>query len=87
LEAMGQVGKPEVGVIGFGGFVVLSLPLRHAAWPSCFRLDMSACFDGTSNPIEFLQCYAINIRETRGDGCVMPNWLPMATKGKPHRWH
>jgi hypothetical protein len=31
LEAIGEVGKPEVGNLGFGGFAALAGPLRRAA--------------------------------------------------------
>jgi hypothetical protein len=86
LKVIGQDGDPEVGDIGFEGFVALSGPLRCAAWPPRFRSDTSACFDGSSNPVEFLQCYAINVRVARGDGRVMANWFPMATKGELRRW-
>jgi hypothetical protein len=54
LEAMGQGGEPVGGIICFGGFAALSEPLRHAIWPSCFRPDTSARFDGSSDPVEFL---------------------------------
>jgi hypothetical protein len=86
LEAMGQGGEPVGGVVCFGGFTALSEPLRHAIWPSRFRPDTSARFDRSSDPVEFLQRYAIATRATGGDGCVMANWFPMATKGEPHRW-
>jgi hypothetical protein len=83
LEAMGQGGEPVGGVICFGGFVALSEPLRHAAWLPRFIPDTSAHFDGLSDPVEFLQRYAIAIWATGGDGRVMANWFPMATKGEP----
>jgi hypothetical protein len=86
LETIGQVGDPEVGDIGFGGFAALSGPLRRAAWPPRFRLDTSARFDGSSNPIEFLERYAIDVRVAGSDGPVMANCFPMATKGEPRRW-
>jgi hypothetical protein len=54
LEAIGE-GKPEVGDIGFGGFAVLAGPLHRAMWPSRFRPDIGARYDGTSDPVEFLQ--------------------------------
>jgi hypothetical protein len=73
LEAMGQGGEPVGGVNYFGGFVVLFEPLRHAAWPSRFRPDTPACFDGSSDPVEFLQRYAIAIWATGGDGRIMAN--------------
>jgi hypothetical protein len=86
LEAIGQGGEPEGGVICFGGFAALSEPLRCVTWPPRFRPEASARFDGSSDPIEFLQRYAITIRATRGDGRIVANWFPMATKGVPRRW-
>jgi hypothetical protein len=47
---------------------------------------MSARFDGLSDPVEFLERYAIAIRVSRGDGRMMDNWFLMATKGEPRRW-
>jgi hypothetical protein len=86
LEAMGQGGEPVGGIDYFGGFATLSEPLRHAALPPCFRTDTLARFDGSSDPVKFLHRYAIAIRATGGDGRVMANWFPMATKGEPRRW-
>jgi hypothetical protein len=86
LKAIGQAGEQERGVICFGGFTMLSEPLRHVTWPPRFRLEVSARFDGLSDPVGFMQRYTIAIRETRGNGCIMANWFPMATKGVPHRW-
>jgi hypothetical protein len=86
LEAIGQVGEPEVGDLGFGGFAALAGPLRRAAWPPRFKPDISARYDGTSDPVGFLQRYAADVRATGGDGRVMANWFPMATKGEPRRW-
>jgi hypothetical protein len=86
LEAIGQVGEPEVGDIGFGGFAVLSKPLRRAAWPSRFRSNLGARYEGTFNPVEFLQHYVAEIRAAGGDGRVMANWFPMAMKGEPRWW-
>jgi hypothetical protein len=54
LEAIGQVGEPEVGDLGFGGFTVLAGPLCRAAWPPRFKLDVGVHYDGTSNTVEFL---------------------------------
>jgi hypothetical protein len=85
LEAIGE-GEPEVGDIGFGGFAALAGPLRHAAWPPRFKPDTVARYDGTSDPVEFLQQYAASVRAAGGDGHVMANWFMMATKGKPRRW-
>jgi hypothetical protein len=86
LEAIGQVGEPEVGNLGFGGFAALAGPLHRAAWPPRFKPDVGARYDGTSDPVEFLQRYAADVRAAGGDGRVMANWFPMATKGEPRRW-
>jgi hypothetical protein len=85
-EAIGQGGEPEGGATCFVGFATLSEPLRRVAWLLCFRLDTPARFDGSSDPVKFLQLYAITIRATGGDRRVMANWFPMATKGEPRRW-
>jgi hypothetical protein len=76
LEAIGQVDEPEVGDLSFGGFVALAGPLRCAAWPPRFKLDISACYDGTSDPVGFLQRYAADVQAAGGDGRVMANWFP-----------
>jgi hypothetical protein len=86
FKAFGQGGEPEGGVSCFGGFAALFESLWHVAWPSRFKPDASARFDGSSDPIEFLQCYTIAIRAAGGEGRVMANWFPMATKGEPRRW-
>jgi hypothetical protein len=54
LEAIGQVGEPEVGDLDFGGFAALVGRLRRAAWLPRFKPDIGACYDRTSNPVEFL---------------------------------
>jgi hypothetical protein len=55
-------------------------------WPDKFRLDMGARYDGTSNPVEFLQLYIIAVQATRGDQRVMANWFPMALKDALRTW-
>jgi hypothetical protein len=86
LEAIGEVGELEVSDLGFGGFAVLAGPLPRAAWPPRFRPDIGTRYDGTSDPVEFLQRYAADVHVAGGDGRVMANWFPMATKGEPRRW-
>jgi hypothetical protein len=49
-------------------------------WPDKFRPDISARYDGTSNPVEFLQLYIVVVQAARGDQRVMANWFPMALK-------
>jgi hypothetical protein len=43
-------------------------------------------YDGTSDPVEFLQQYTAGIRSAGGDGRIMASWFMMATKGEPRRW-
>jgi hypothetical protein len=52
-------------------------------WLPHFRPDIGARYDGTSDPVEFLQQYAASIRAAGGNGRVMANWFMMATKGEP----
>jgi hypothetical protein len=86
LVAMGQGGVPAGGVDCFGGFEALSASLRHVDWPRHFCPTTPARFNGSSDPVEFLRQYAVAIRAARGDGRVMANWFPMATKDEPRRW-
>jgi hypothetical protein len=52
LEVIGE-GAPAPGDLGFKGFVALNGPLRRAMWPSRFRPEIGARYDGTSDPVEF----------------------------------
>jgi hypothetical protein len=85
LEAIGE-GEPEVGDLGFGGFAALTGPLRRATWPPRFRPDTGARYDGSSDPMEFLQHYAAAVWSAGGDGRVMANWFMMAARGEPRWW-
>jgi hypothetical protein len=42
-------------------------------WSDKFRPEISARYDGTSNPVEFLQLYIIAVEAARGDQRVMAN--------------
>jgi hypothetical protein len=86
LEAIWEVSEPKVGDVGFGSFAALAGPLRHAAWLPRFKPDIVARYDGTSDPVEFLQRHVADVRAAGGDGRVMANWFLMATKGEPRRW-
>jgi hypothetical protein len=55
-------------------------------WPNKFKPDIGACYDGTSNPVEFLQLHAIAVQAARGDQSAMANWFPMALKDAPQTW-
>jgi hypothetical protein len=74
------------GVLGFEGFTALDGPLLHATWPSRFWSEIGVCYDGTFDPVEFLQHYVATIRSAGGDGRVMAGWFMMVTKGEPRQW-
>jgi hypothetical protein len=71
LEAIGE-GAPALGDLDFEGFAALDGPLPRATWPYCFRPEIGACYDGTSDPVEFLQHYAAAIWSVGGDGVSWP---------------
>jgi hypothetical protein len=52
-------------------------------WPDKFRPDIGTHYDGTSNPIEFLQLYVVAVQAARGDQRVLANLFPMALKDAP----
>jgi hypothetical protein len=55
-------------------------------WPDKFKPDISARYDGTSNPVEFLQLYVVAVQAARGDERAMANWFPMALKDTLRTW-
>ena len=60
--------------------------LRRVVWPMKFKPDLPARYDGTPNPAEFLQLYALSIVAANDDDKVMVNWFPMALKDGPRSW-
>jgi hypothetical protein len=68
------------------GCLALARHQLYVVWPHKFTPDISAHYDGTSNPIEFLQLYIVAFQAARGDQRVMVNWFPMAIKEPPRSW-
>jgi hypothetical protein len=68
------------------GCLALTRQQRYVVWPNKFKPDISARYDGTTNPIEFLQLYIITVQAVRGDQRAMANWFPMALKDAPRTW-
>ena len=60
--------------------------LRSVAWPGKFKPDLPPRYDGTADPVEFLQLYEIGIEAANGDEKVMANWFPMALKDGARTW-
>jgi hypothetical protein len=65
------------------GCLALTRQQRYVVWPDKFKLDIGARYDGTTNPVEFLQLYVVAIQALRGDQRAMANWFPMALKDAP----
>jgi hypothetical protein len=55
-------------------------------WPDKFKPDIGARYDGTTNPVKFLQLYVVAVQAARGDQRAMANWFPMALKDAPRTW-
>ena len=49
-------------------------------WPPKFRPALPKGYDGSSNPIEFLQLYTTSIQAAGGDDKVMANWFSHALR-------
>jgi hypothetical protein len=89
IDDIGEDGK-NVKVTGDPvynpGCLALTRQQRYVVWPDKFRQDIGTRYDGTSNPIEFLQLYVVAIQAARGDQRVMTNWFPMALKDALRTW-
>jgi hypothetical protein len=89
IDDIGEAGK-NIKVTGDPvynpGCLALTHQQRYVVWPNKFKPDISARYDGTTNPVEFLQLYVIAIQATRGDQRAMANWFPMALKDAPRTW-
>ena len=47
--------------------------LHTVVWPGKFKTDLPPCYDGTPDPVEFLQLYELSIEAANGDKKVMAN--------------
>ena len=69
--------RPPVATAGCRTFTT---ELRSVAWPGKFKTDLHPRYDGTADPVEFLQLYKLGIEAANRDEKVMVNWFPMALK-------
>ena len=60
--------------------------LCSVAWPGKFKADLSARYDGTPDPEEFLKLYELSIEAANGNEKVTANWFPMALKEGARSW-
>jgi hypothetical protein len=49
------------------GCLALTGQQCYVVWPDKFKPDIGARYDGTTNPVEFLQLYVVTIQAARGD--------------------
>ena len=68
------------------GYRAFTTELRSVAWPGKFKPDLPPRYDGTADPMEFLQLYELGIEAANGDEKVMANWFPMALKDRAQTW-
>jgi hypothetical protein len=77
-----HAGVPLAGV----GCAALADHLRAVTWPSKFRPHLPEKYDGTSNPLEFLQVYVTAITAAGGDTTVMATYFHVALSGPARTW-
>lgn len=68
------------------GCCAITPELRSVAWPGKFKPDLPPRYDGTPDPMEFLQLYKLSIEAANGDEKLMANWFPMALKDGSCSW-
>jgi hypothetical protein len=65
------------------GCLALTRRMRYMVWPDKFKPDITTRYDGTTNPVEFLQLYVVAVQAARGDQRALGNWFPMVLKDAP----
>jgi hypothetical protein len=58
--------------------MALALHLRMVVWPRKFRPHLPEKYDGSVNPIKFLQIYTTSILATGGNEAAMANYFLVA---------
>jgi hypothetical protein len=77
-----QAGVPLAGV----GCAALTDHLHAALWPPKFRPHLPKKYDGTSNPLEFLQVYVTAFIAAGGNTTVMATYFHVALSGPARTW-
>jgi hypothetical protein len=77
-----QTGVPLAGV----GCAALADHLHAASWPPKFQPHLPEKYDGTSNPLEFLQVYITAITTAGGNTAVMATYFHVALSGPARTW-
>jgi hypothetical protein len=68
------------------GCLALVRQQLYVVWPDKFKSDIGTRYDGTTNPVEFLQLYVVAVQAAHGDQRAMANSFPMALKDAPRTW-
>jgi hypothetical protein len=68
------------------GCTVLADHLRVASWPPKFRPHLPEKYDGTTNPLKFLQVYVTAITAAGGNTAVMATYFHVALSRPARTW-
>jgi hypothetical protein len=72
-RAIDDIGEADKNVKTLGDPIynprclALTRQQRYVVWPDKFKPDIGARYDGTTNPVEFLQLYVVAVQAARGD--------------------
>jgi hypothetical protein len=81
-KPQGFIQSPMAGI----GCAVLVDHLRAVAWPSKFRPHLPKKYDGSTNPLEFLQVYITAITAAGGNDAIMASYFHVALIGPARTW-
>jgi hypothetical protein len=77
--------SPEVGHIP-GGIKAYSLDLKRVQWPVNFKPSGIEKYDGSTNPVEWLEVYQLTIEAAGGYSYVMANYLLVCLSVSARTW-
>ena len=82
--------SPPKGVAratGYGtGCRAFTNELRRVSWPTKFRPELPEKYDGSIDPVEFLQIYTTAVQVVGGSEKVMANYFHVALRGSARSW-
>jgi hypothetical protein len=78
--------RSPTGGQNVGGINPFSHDLWRVHWPLNFKLSGIEMYDGSTNPIEWLEVYQLAIEATGGDSYVMANYLPIYLLSSARTW-
>jgi hypothetical protein len=69
-----------------GGVKAFSHDLKRVCWPVNFKPSGIEKYDGSTNPVEWLEVYQLAIEFIGGDSYVMTNYLPVCLSSSARTW-